>query len=283
MPDPPAPPALSFAPAPSASPASIASVATVSAEDEDSILCIKASLPTPSAAPVAARAPRTAPTAVAAAAAGAGAVASAPASAASQPRALPSTASSSRSDVASGRACAEAAERGDPSSPRIEPAPEAAAAAREAEVDIAGLRVLLVDDVASVRRLGEALLRKLRCECVCLEDGTQIGAALTAAARPFDCIVLDIVMRHSDGADVCAALRGGAHARCAIVALTGNVLPADVARYFAMGFDTVLAKPFTRASVAAALSEARAQTDARLAGDGRGGNARFARLSATEA
>ena len=168
-------------------------------------------------------------------------------------------------------------------SPRIEPAPEAAAAAREAEVDVAGLRVLLVDDVATVRRLGEALLRKLRCECVCLEDGTQIGAALAAAARPYDCILLDIVMRHSDGADVCAALRGGAHARCAIVALTGNVLPADVARYFAMGFDTVLAKPFTRASVAAALSEARAQTDARLAGDGRGGNARFARLSATEA
>ena len=134
----------------------------------------------------------------------------------------------------------------------------------------------LVDDERDVRLLGAALLRRLGCDVVVLEDGADVARALEEAARPFDALVLAIPMRRSDGADICADLRAGRHLRCAAVALTGATAPADVARYFARGFDVVLAKPFGLRTLAAALVEARAAAAGRL-GDG---NARIARMKA---
>ena len=165
-----------------------------------------------------------------------------------------------------------------PPSPRIEASASAqsAAAALPARDALAGLSVLLVDDERDVRLLGAALLRRLGCDVVVLEDGADVARALEEAARPFDALVLDIHMRRSDGADVCADLRAGRHLRCAAVALTGATAPADVARYFARGFDVVLAKPFGLRTLAAALVEARAAAAGRL-GDG---NARIARMKA---
>jgi CheY-like chemotaxis protein len=164
-------------------------------------------------------------------------------------------------------------------SPRIEAsAPALVSAAPPAPEALAGLSVLLVDDERDVRRLGEAQLRRLGCDVLALEDGADVARALEEAARPFDALVLDIHMRRSDGAEVCADLRAGRHLRCAAVALTAATAPADVARYYARGFDAVLAKPFGLRTLAATLAEARAAAAARLGTGAGAGNARIARM-----
>lgn len=82
-------------------------------------------------------------------------------------------------------------------------------------------------------------------------------AALESTARPFDAIVLDIVMHRSDGALICKELRQRSGLRAPIIAMTGNTRSSDLQRYYAMGFDVVLPKPFTRESLGRVLVEGR--------------------------
>lgn len=112
----------------------------------------------------------------------------------------------------------------------------------------AGLRgrhVLLVDDVAMVRRAGSRMLESLGCTCELLEDGDEIAGALRNTRRQFDVILLDIVMTRSDGGTICTELREKHKFMRPIVAMTGHTAGTDVVRYFGMGFDVVLGKPFS--------------------------------------
>ncbi len=96
--------------------------------------------------------------------------------------------------------------------------------------------------------------------------------ALAQATRPYDAIVMDIVMHRSDGAAVCRTLREKHGVRCPIIAMTANTSSQELQvrafqrswqyklyfsgflqRYYAMGFDVVLPKPFTKATLCAKL------------------------------
>jgi len=120
-----------------------------------------------------------------------------------------------------------------------------------------GMHVLLVDDMGVIRRQGEVFLEQLGCTAITLEDGDEVEAAMHAATRPFDAIVMDIAMTRTDGAEVCRTLRQDFGVRCPIVAMTGSVTTKDMLRYYAMGFDVVLPKPFTRDAMGRALAEGR--------------------------
>ncbi len=63
---------------------------------------------------------------------------------------------------------------------------------------------------------------------------------------------MDIVMKRING-DV--ALLGLREAGCnvPVIAATGNAMDADRARYLSLGFNAVLAKPFTKHDIAAVL------------------------------
>jgi CheY-like chemotaxis protein len=119
------------------------------------------------------------------------------------------------------------------------------------------MNVLLVDDSGVIRRQGENFLEQLGCTCISLEDGDQVQQALASALRPFDAILMDIVMHRSDGAFVCRDLRDRLGVKCPIIAMTGNTKSADLQRYYLMGFDVVLPKPFTRESLGRVLLEGR--------------------------
>jgi CheY-like chemotaxis protein len=138
-------------------------------------------------------------------------------------------------------------------------------------------RVLFVDDEAVLRRLVARMLERLGVPYDALEDGSEVAGAL----RPeHDLILLDIVMKHSDGvqvralrvlaaritasmalllfmifdsfrAQICEALRASC-VTIPIVAMTGNVDPTSIRVFKRSGFDGLLAKPFTQASAAAA-------------------------------
>jgi CheY-like chemotaxis protein len=104
-------------------------------------------------------------------------------------------------------------------------------------------RLVLVDDEATLRRLGQRMVQHLGVECDVLEDGCELGPFLTPA---HELILLDIVMKRSDGVAVCAALRA-AGVRVPIYAMTGNVDPSSVAVFRRTGFNGLLAKPFSQA------------------------------------
>lgn len=122
-----------------------------------------------------------------------------------------------------------------PTLPR--PAPRGADAAR----------VLLVDDSAGNRRIGERMLVSLGCAVGLACDGDEVAPALSSAAAsgaPYDVVLMDVWMARQNGDDACAALRA---AGCAvhILAVTANVGSVDRAKYAARGFSGVLAKPFS--------------------------------------
>ena len=64
------------------------------------------------------------------------------------------------------------------------------------------------------------------------------------ASDPFDLILLDIQLPKKNGLEVCRSLRTRG-LRTPIVALSASVLPDEVARTKAAGFDVFLSKPIS--------------------------------------
>jgi signal transduction histidine kinase len=107
----------------------------------------------------------------------------------------------------------------------------------------AGLRILVADDDALNRMLMDAAMSKLGYSVTTVPDGRQ---ALDAArADAFDAIILDIQMPEMDGLEAQQAIRAENLDRGRpVIALTADVVPENVSRYLAAGFDACLSKPF---------------------------------------
>lgn len=82
-----------------------------------------------------------------------------------------------------------------------------------------------------------------------------------AFVHPLVCVHLrrphQLIMRAARCVQVCRTLREKYAVRCPIIAMTGQTSSKDLQRYYAMGFDVVLPKPFTRDAIGRALVEAR--------------------------
>lgn len=133
------------------------------------------------------------------------------------------------------------------------------------------MHILLVDDAKVIRRQAKNFLQQLGCTFIIKEDGDQVAGALAETYRPFDAIVLDILMHRSNGAEICKELRTRYQVKAPIIAMTSQTEPADIRRYYEMGFDVVLPKPFTRSSLGNVLVEGVQR---------RGGSSRYNRMSA---
>jgi two-component system, OmpR family, response regulator MprA len=133
------------------------------------------------------------------------------------------------------------------------------------------MRILVVDDEPAVR---EAVDRALRLDGYRTELAEDGRAALTAiASAPPDALVLDVLMPHVDGVEVCRRLRAAGD-RTPVLMLTARDAVADRVRGLDAGADDYLVKPF-------ALEEllARVRALLRRARDGEeGGVLRFADL-----
>jgi len=135
--------------------------------------------------------------------------------------------------------------------PRAQP-PRPAAKPRSAEM--APAHILIVDDVAINRQLVRAMLEPLGHTFEEAASGAQAVAA--AMQRPFDLILMDLQMPGMDGMEATRAIRANAQGgrRAAIVALSANVLEAQIAACRAAGMDDHLAKPIVPAALIAALA-----------------------------
>jgi len=89
--------------------------------------------------------------------------------------------------------------------------------------------------------LFESALESDKHDIVTERDGE---AGERRASEPFDLILLDIHLPKKSGLDVCRSLRARG-LRIPIVALSASVLPDEVARTKAAGFDVFLSKPIS--------------------------------------
>lgn len=136
----------------------------------------------------------------------------------------------------------------------------ALAAAGEVSKDTPlGLHCLCADDEMVNRRLLARMLKALGCHATMLTDGDEVEPELTRLGAPnYDVVLLDIIMERTNGEQVCRQLLSSGFDTMPIIAVTGNALDSDVARYHSVGFCDVLRKPFTRAALRESLLRATA-------------------------
>lgn len=153
------------------------------------------------------------------------------------------------------------------------------------------LRVLLAEDNKINQRVAVKMLQSLGCETVIANDGSEALAELglggthdegaASAARsapglvttasdleadappqaPFDAVLMDVQMPVLDGIAAARAIRGAdlrnRHGnRMPVIALTANAFTSDRDNCEQAGMDGFISKPFSRVTIATALSTA---------------------------
>jgi two-component system, sensor histidine kinase len=120
--------------------------------------------------------------------------------------------------------------------------PEPPASASAGRGQLAGKRILVVDDNRDAASSLAHLLNLLGAEAGVAHDGA--GALATLASRRHDLVLLDIGMPGMDGYEVARRIRCRPELRdLKVVALTGWGQEDDVRRSIAAGFDSHLIKP----------------------------------------
>ncbi|MES2153728.1 MAG: response regulator [bacterium] len=118
------------------------------------------------------------------------------------------------------------------------------------------LRILLADDSPLDRRIIQELLRRLGAVADVAADGNE--AADAASDKPYDLVLMDILMPHLDGLEaakrIIARLPPGKAPR--IVAITGDPLLASPERCRQAGMAAYLAKPVRPEQLKAILDAA---------------------------
>jgi len=113
-------------------------------------------------------------------------------------------------------------------------------------------RILIVDDISSNRKIASVILSKNGWDTVESEGGPD--ALGRDDLNSFSHILLDINMPEVDGLEVCRRLRADeqlGHLR--IVAYTAHAMEHEQDEIMAQGFDAIVTKPISVASLLAAL------------------------------
>lgn len=116
------------------------------------------------------------------------------------------------------------------------------------------LRVLVVDDSATIRRSAETMLANEGYEVIAAENGFEALSKITRH-QP-DLIFVDIMMPRLDGYQTCAIIKNNAEFRdTPVVMLTSKDGLFDMARGRVVGSDQYLTKPFTREELLGAVKQ----------------------------
>ncbi|WP_295579390.1 response regulator [uncultured Oscillibacter sp.] len=124
--------------------------------------------------------------------------------------------------------------------------------------ELAGRRVLLVEDNALNREIAVELLKMTDVAVDCAENGQEALERFLANGMHYDLILMDVQMPVMDGYDATRAIRKSGHPRAEripIIAMTADAFREDVARAAAAGMDGHLAKPIDPALLYRTLSE----------------------------
>jgi signal transduction histidine kinase/CheY-like chemotaxis protein/HPt (histidine-containing phosphotransfer) domain-containing protein len=125
--------------------------------------------------------------------------------------------------------------------------------------DLKNLRVLVVDDNATNRRIVSELLRAWSMKAVCVEDGRGALATLRVAddeGEPFGLAILDVQMPGMDGFELAEKIRSHPrHAALPLLVISSGAMPGDAQRSRDLGIARFLTKPVMARGLLAALRE----------------------------
>jgi len=115
--------------------------------------------------------------------------------------------------------------------------------------ELAGLRVMVIDDSKTIRRTAETLLKREGCEVVTATDGFEALAKI-ADQQP----QIDIMMPRLDGYQTCALIKGNQLFKATpVIMLSSKDGLFDKARGRIVGSEQYLTKPFTREELLGAI------------------------------
>lgn len=132
---------------------------------------------------------------------------------------------------------------------RLAEAPATSSVTGEAQedVDIKGMKILLVEDNMLNMEIATAVLQEFGCEVFPAEDGTVAVEKMRLAEEGgYDIILMDIQMPGMDGYEATRRIRslGTAASRTPIIAMTANAFEEDRRAAIEAGMDDHLTKPF---------------------------------------
>ena len=115
-------------------------------------------------------------------------------------------------------------------------------------MDIAGLKVMVIDDSNTIRRSAEIFLTQAGCNVLLAEDGFDALAKITDHLP--DVIFVDIMMPRLDGYQTCALIKKNPRlSSTPVIMLSSRDGLFDRARGRMVGSDEYLTKPFTKDSL----------------------------------
>ncbi|MCG3200632.1 MAG: Response regulator MprA [Gammaproteobacteria bacterium] len=125
---------------------------------------------------------------------------------------------------------------------------QAQAAVTSAPGGLAGIRVMVIDDSATIRRSAEIALTQAGCRVILAEDG--FDALAKVIDHQPDVIFMDIMMPRLDGYATCSMLKRNPQYRgTPVIMLSSKDSVFDQARGRLVGANQYLLKPFTRQSL----------------------------------
>lgn len=120
------------------------------------------------------------------------------------------------------------------------------------EMDISGVKVMVIDDSKTIRRTAESLLKKAGCEVTTATDGFEALAKI-ADHHP-DVIFVDIMMPRLDGYQTCALIKhNDVFKNIPVIMLSSKDGLFDRARGRIVGSEQYLTKPFTKDELLGAI------------------------------
>lgn len=118
--------------------------------------------------------------------------------------------------------------------------------------NLAGVKVMVIDDSNTIRRSAEIFLGQAGCEVFLAEDG--FDALAKIADHLPDLIFVDVMMPRLDGYQTCALIKKNPKFKATpVVMLSSKDGLFDRARGRMVGSDQYLTKPFTKDSLLAAV------------------------------
>ncbi len=129
--------------------------------------------------------------------------------------------------------------------------------AQEADLDLNGARVLVVDDNVVNQAVARAILESARVTVATAEDGRAALARLRV--EDFDLVLMDVHMPRMDGVEAVRRIRAGEGGRVdiPILALTADAMAGEAERLLKQGFDDAHPKPVQPGELLRAVSRLR--------------------------
>jgi twitching motility two-component system response regulator PilG len=120
--------------------------------------------------------------------------------------------------------------------------------------ELAGVKVMVIDDSNTIRRSAEIFLKNAGCEVILAEDGFDALSKI-ADLHP-QIIFIDIMMPRLDGYQTCTLIKRNERFKSTpVIMLSSKDGLFDRARGRMAGSDEYLTKPFTQETLVAAVTQ----------------------------